>query len=498
MRSTFGSRMAAGSGSTRAVRRCDRRAADRSWMAAAPRSARSSARRQRIEQAGEHERQGLQPVNRPLELDALEKPRHIRIRDERTADRLPRASCCSAMPACPSRADRSRGRQRRELAERRQIPSAEGRRRLRGSFYARSRGLRSAADLATHRTRRRRESRRRLRSTRAARVPAPTPRRSVTTVSPGNADDSSTRRPASGPSRRARPAFPENQRAIRRPRQIRDPRDPRPAIRIRVMRDRRQQPDPRPVSVARCGQHRCAISLPIAVRVAEQAAQSPDIEHHAVGAVTLHARRKLFRHGRDARLAMDGCAEAGEQRHDVSASCRQSAVSVARPCSRRARSERRRPTRAASARGLATGVPGRDESKRNRHAARAPRQLLGRHKQRDGLAAFDDAREAKPGRERQLPQGRIACTSARSSDDRPKPPACSTRFIALSARDASPVSRIHNSVTDRGLRPRPMPDRTDRRYRSAPPARRAQPPAASARHNTVVRPDDRRPTISDR
>ena len=66
-----------------------------------------------------------------------------------------------------------------------------------------------------------------------------------------------------------------------------------------------------------------------------------------------------------------------------------------------------------------------------------------------------------------------SATSDRSRTTSPNPPACRTRFIALSARVASPVSRIHNSVIDRGRRPRPMPDRNDRRYRRAPPARRA-------------------------
>ena len=40
-------------------------------------------RRQRFEQARQHERQRLEPVDRPLELDALEETRHIRIGHER-------------------------------------------------------------------------------------------------------------------------------------------------------------------------------------------------------------------------------------------------------------------------------------------------------------------------------------------------------------------------------------------------------------------------------
>ncbi len=38
---------------------------------------------QRLEQPREHERQRLQPVNRPLELDAFEKARHVGIGHER-------------------------------------------------------------------------------------------------------------------------------------------------------------------------------------------------------------------------------------------------------------------------------------------------------------------------------------------------------------------------------------------------------------------------------
>ena len=101
VRRTFASRIAAGSCRQRA---CSLRSTSRSvrWMAAAPRSARSSAADERIEQPRQDERQRLEPVDRPLELDPLEKPRHFRVRDAAAADRrhTPAAAApCRARPA---------------------------------------------------------------------------------------------------------------------------------------------------------------------------------------------------------------------------------------------------------------------------------------------------------------------------------------------------------------------------------------------------------------
>ena len=75
-------------------------------------------RRQRLEQPREHERQRLQPVDRPLELDALEKARHIGIGHERTRIDSARHPLKSDAGLPEPRRQRP-GRERRQLAERR-------------------------------------------------------------------------------------------------------------------------------------------------------------------------------------------------------------------------------------------------------------------------------------------------------------------------------------------------------------------------------------------
>ncbi len=107
VRSTRGSRMAAGSCSTARVRG----AIDEPQIQADGRDApgpRARARRQRLEQPRQHERQRLESVNRPLELHALEKPPALPGSGTSGPGSIPRARCWSATPACPSRAETAR------------------------------------------------------------------------------------------------------------------------------------------------------------------------------------------------------------------------------------------------------------------------------------------------------------------------------------------------------------------------------------------------------
>ena len=124
---------------------------------------------------------------------------------------------------------------------------------------------------------------------------------------------------------------------------------------------------------------------------------------------------------------------------------------------------------------------------RDRRAARAARQML---------AATSSATVWLPSitraRRNQVVNGSArtaaARTSARSSTTSPNPPACSTRFIALSARVASPrLANPQQVATDRAPSAAADSGSNDRRYRRAPPARHARRPRASART------DDRRP-----
>ena len=88
--------------------------------------------------------------------------------------------------------------------------------------------------------------------------------------------------------------------------------------------------------------------------------------------------------------------------------------------------------------------------------------------------------------------------SARSKATTPKPPACSTRLVAFSARAASPVSLIH-STRDRSM-PASAPVEGSNRSQLSTSATTSPRLVAEAStlHSTVVRPADRSPTISDR
>ena len=195
----------------------------RSRRIAAARPVRALERRgQRIEQAREHERQRLERVDRPLELDAFDESRHVGVGHERPAIEPARhalqGDTCLSQPRRQAPA-----RQRRELAERCEPPPLEGLERLPGSRMVltgrRSQILLTGADLAdrcsfsrdadladrcschgtrisrisiAHETSRRRGFRQtHAAAPRDARATAPTPHRPVTTVRPGYADDSS-------------------------------------------------------------------------------------------------------------------------------------------------------------------------------------------------------------------------------------------------------------------------------------------------------------------
>jgi hypothetical protein len=99
---------------------------NRTCSTAAPRSRRSSLRRQRLEQPREHERQRLEPFDRPLEIERRFEALRFERRDERAdvfaaRDRLPR----HRRPAEP-RDEFVRG-QRGQLPKRFQSPMFERR-----------------------------------------------------------------------------------------------------------------------------------------------------------------------------------------------------------------------------------------------------------------------------------------------------------------------------------------------------------------------------------
>ena len=81
-------------------------------------------RGQRLEQPRQHERQRLQPVNRPFELDAFEEARHIGIGHERARIDSTRHAL-QGDAGLPQPCGQRPGRQRRQLAERRKPPSLQ-------------------------------------------------------------------------------------------------------------------------------------------------------------------------------------------------------------------------------------------------------------------------------------------------------------------------------------------------------------------------------------
>ena len=179
----------------------------------------------------------------------------------------------------------------------------------------------------------------------------------------------------------------------------------------------------------------------------------------------------------------------------VSASFRRSAVRSARPCSRRARSERA----ASSAPRVRRRAPrgGRRRGARRTLAARSSRRRSSAPRARPPPAAPPSGclRSTRAMRNQVVNgNGRTVrtATSARSRTTSPNPPACRTRFIAFSARVASPVSRIH-SRRDRSS-PSAAADAGSKRSQvsTSATARHARPRPPSARHTTVVRPDERR------
>ena len=79
---------------------------------------------QRLEQPRQHERQRLQPVDRPLELDALEESRHVGIGHERARIDATRHALKGDTGLSQPRRQRLR-RQGRHLAKRREPPAIE-------------------------------------------------------------------------------------------------------------------------------------------------------------------------------------------------------------------------------------------------------------------------------------------------------------------------------------------------------------------------------------
>ena len=90
-------------------------------------------RRQRLEQAREHERQRLEAIDRPFELDLFEKAWHVGIGHER-ADIDAQRQTLERHASLPQPRRQLARWQRRQLAERRQSPSRENRKGLLGRF----------------------------------------------------------------------------------------------------------------------------------------------------------------------------------------------------------------------------------------------------------------------------------------------------------------------------------------------------------------------------
>ena len=239
-------------------------------------------------------------------------------------------------------------------------------------------------------------------------------------------------------------------------------------------------------------------------RLAEQTSQPADIEHHAVAAVALQPRRKLFRDG-DSHIGSTRGSEARiQRRHDRSASCpdnpRLGVQSLQQACAIRSSRPARarligavisvrsfRPAWAFRSLGFGRSCGG---ERRLSIATVAPPELRARCSAATSTAtvwlpSITRARrnQVVNGSARTVRSG----TSARSSTTSPNPPACRTRFMAFSARVASPVSRIHNSRDRSSPGTRPIPDRSDRWYRRAPPARHGRrPPRAHSRRPRSV------------
>ena len=246
----------------------------------------------------------------------------------------------------------------------------------------------------------------------------------------------------------------------------------------------------------RCARHRCASSPPIAA-APPAADRARDIAHDAAGPVPLQPRRELARDVDD-NLGGTRRTEAGEEgvhgfRRIREPDDRAGGSSMAAEEAGAVRGSG--PARTRESR---SGVRVRGRSMASqRDAAGAARQMIGPHEQRDRLAALDHARHPQPGGERERAQRRSG-TSERSSATTPKLPACSTRFVALSARarvtgPADPQQTRRSSPSAA-----PTPDRTDRTDRPARPLRPRTPRPPAHGTDTVVRPDDRAPTISDR
>ena len=494
VRSTLASRIAAGNCSMRACAR----AIDEPQIQVDRRRAPVGAlerRGQRLEQPRQHERQRLQRRRSATRARCARGSAARRDRARADPHRRPRHALQRDAGLSQPRRQRP-GRQRRQLAERRQPPAREDLEPIadllgpdadsqtgRGSLCVGCHGTRISRSSATHDDASGPVTRRARRNASSRTGASAAATSSVSTASPGNAADSNIARDLR---RRHRHALD---------RDLFDGRscDPRRSASREQVRDPHPRESSRPV--CELGANRR--------RIAEQTPQPADIEHDAVAAVALQPRRKLFRDG-DRHIGSPGRSQARiQRRHDRSqllapttrgwcpipaAGARDPIV----PSSARATGAGHR---AAVARFAASAAV---SCHRDRRAAGTARQMFGRHQQRHRLAAFDHARQAKPGRERQR-ANRRGGTSARSSTTSPNPPACSTRFIALSARVASPVSRIHNSrdrssPVGRGRFRIEAIAGIDERHQLA--TRRRPPP--SARQTAAVRPDERPPTISDR